>query len=41
MDKNIIQIDKFWITKDFLACRQQQESIFFTCHFLKLPEIDR
>ena len=40
-DENIIQIDKFRITKDFLACRQRQVSIFFTCHFLKLPESDR
>ena len=41
MDENIIQIDKFWIIKDFLACRQQLASIFFACHFRKLPEINR
>jgi len=34
-NENIIQIDKFWITKDFLAYRQRQVSIFF---YLSLHE---
>ena len=38
-NENIIQINEFCITKVFL--RQWQAWIFFTCHFLKLPEIDR
>ena len=34
--KIIIQIKKFWITKDFLACHQWQASFFF---YLSLPKI--